>query len=65
VVGQWKAYIEPLPERVEQRQSTRGLPIYWASQRAESLYELLLHLNLNTSHLDEAREAYVRRLGLR
>jgi 3'-5' exonuclease len=33
--------------------------------RAESLYELLLRLNLNVSHLDEAREAYVRRLGLR
>ena len=34
-------------------------------KRAESLYELLLRLNLNVSHLDEAREAYVRRLGLR
>jgi hypothetical protein len=33
--------------------------------RAASLYELLLRLNLNVSHLDEAREAYVRRLGLR
>jgi hypothetical protein len=33
--------------------------------RAASLYELLLRLNLNGSHLDEAREAYVRRLGLR
>jgi 3'-5' exonuclease len=33
--------------------------------RAASLYELLLRLNLNMSHLDEAREAYVRRLGLR
>jgi 3'-5' exonuclease len=33
--------------------------------RAASLYELLLRLNLNLSHLDEAREAYVRRLGLR
>jgi hypothetical protein len=30
-----------------------------------SLYELLLRLNLNVSHLDEARETYVRRLGLR
>ena len=27
--------------------------------RAASLYELLLRLNLNVSHLDEAREAYV------
>src|SRR5215467_12648469 len=27
--------------------------------RAASLYELLLRLNLNISHLDEAREAYV------
>jgi 3'-5' exonuclease len=34
-------------------------------KRAESLYELLLRMNLNVSHLDEAREAYVRRLGLR
>jgi hypothetical protein len=33
--------------------------------RAASLYELLLRLNLNVSHLDAAREAYVRRLGLR
>ena len=33
--------------------------------RAASLYELLLRLNLNVPHLDEAREAYVRRLGLR
>jgi 3'-5' exonuclease len=33
--------------------------------RAASLYELLLRLNLNVSHLDEARETYVRRLGLR
>jgi predicted PolB exonuclease-like 3'-5' exonuclease len=33
--------------------------------RAASLYELLLRLNLDVSHLDEAREAYVRRLGLR
>jgi 3'-5' exonuclease len=33
--------------------------------RAASLYELLLRLNLNVSHLDKAREAYVRRLGLR
>jgi hypothetical protein len=33
--------------------------------RAASLYELLLRLNLNASHLDEAREVYVRRLGLR
>ena len=32
-------------------------------KRAESLYELLLRLNLNMSHLDEAREAYVRRLA--
>jgi len=35
------------------------------NKRAASLYELLLRLNLNMSHLDEAREAYVRRLGLR
>jgi hypothetical protein len=35
------------------------------NKRAESLFELLLRLNLNMSHLDEAREAYVRRLGLR
>jgi len=34
-------------------------------KRAASLYELLLRLNLDMSHLDEAREAYVRRLGLR
>jgi hypothetical protein len=34
-------------------------------KRAESLYELLVRLNLSMSHLDEAREAYVRRLGLR
>jgi hypothetical protein len=33
--------------------------------RGASLYELLLRLNLNGPHLDEAREAYVRRLGLR
>jgi hypothetical protein len=33
--------------------------------RAASLYELLLRLNLDMSHFDEAREAYVRRLGLR
>jgi 3'-5' exonuclease len=33
--------------------------------RAASLYELLLRLNLNVSHLDEAHETYVRRLGLR
>ena len=35
------------------------------NRRAASLYELLLRLNLDMSHLDEAREAYVRRLGLR
>ena len=35
------------------------------NKRAASLYELLLRLNLDMSHLDEAREAYVRRLGLR
>jgi predicted PolB exonuclease-like 3'-5' exonuclease len=35
------------------------------NKRAASLYELLLGLNLNMSHLDEAREAYVRRLDLR
>jgi len=34
-------------------------------KRAASLYELLLRLNLDMSHLDEAREAYVHRLGLR
>ena len=33
--------------------------------RAASLYELLMRLNLNVSHLNEAREAYVRRLGVR
>jgi Predicted 3'-5' exonuclease related to the exonuclease domain of PolB len=33
--------------------------------RAASLYELLLSLNLKMSHLDHAREGYVRSLGLR
>jgi hypothetical protein len=32
-------------------------------KRAESLYELLLRLNLCMSHLDDAHEAYVRRLA--
>ena len=34
-------------------------------KRAESLYDLLLRLNLSMSHLDDAHEAYARRLGLR
>jgi 3'-5' exonuclease len=34
-------------------------------KRAESLYELLLRLNLTMSHLDDAHETYARRLGLR
>jgi hypothetical protein len=34
-------------------------------KRAESLYELLRRLELSLSHLDDAHEAYVRRLGLR
>jgi hypothetical protein len=34
-------------------------------QRAESLYELLLRLNLSMSHLEDAHETYARRLGLR
>jgi hypothetical protein len=34
-------------------------------KRAESLYELLRRLQLSLSHLDDAHEAYVRRLGLR
>ena len=34
-------------------------------KRAESLYELLLRLNLSMSHLDDVHEAHVRRLGLR
>jgi 3'-5' exonuclease len=34
-------------------------------KRAESLYKLLLRLNLSMSHLDDVHEAYVRRLGLR
>jgi 3'-5' exonuclease len=34
-------------------------------KRAESLYELLLRLNLSMSHLDDAHETYARRLGLR
>jgi 3'-5' exonuclease len=33
--------------------------------RAASLYELLLRLNLNMSHLEDAHETYARRLGLR
>ena len=48
-IDTWLADLLDKPERV----------------RAASLYELLLRLNLNGSHLDEAREAYVRRLGLR
>jgi hypothetical protein len=31
----------------------------------ESLYELLLRLNLSKSHLDDAHATYVRRMGLR
>jgi len=34
-------------------------------KRAESLYELLLRLNLSVSHLEDLRETYARRLGLR
>jgi len=34
-------------------------------KRAESLYELLLRLNLSVSHLEDVRETYDRRLGLR
>ena len=34
-------------------------------KRVESLYELLLRLNLSVSHLEAAHETYVRRLGLR
>ena len=33
--------------------------------RAESLYQLLLRLNISVSHLDDAHETYARRLGLR
>jgi 3'-5' exonuclease len=33
--------------------------------RAESLYQLLLRLNLRVSHLDDVHETYARRLGLR
>jgi len=33
-------------------------------KRAESLYELLLRLNLSRSHLDDAHETYACRLGL-
>jgi len=33
-------------------------------KRAESLYELLLRLNLSVSHLEDVRETYARRLGL-
>jgi hypothetical protein len=36
-----------------------------SEKRAESLYELLLRLDLSLSHLDDAHEVYVRRLGLR
>jgi predicted PolB exonuclease-like 3'-5' exonuclease len=35
------------------------------NQRAESLYDLLVRLNLSMSHLEDAHESYVRRLGLR
>jgi len=35
------------------------------NQRAESLYDLLVRLNLNVSHLDDAHETYARRLGVR
>jgi hypothetical protein len=35
------------------------------NKRAESLYELLLRLNLSMSHLEDAHETYARRLGLR
>ena len=34
-------------------------------KRAASLYELLLRLNLEMSHLEDAHETYARRLGLR
>jgi hypothetical protein len=34
-------------------------------KRAESLYELLLRLNLSLSHLENTHETYARRLGLR
>jgi hypothetical protein len=34
-------------------------------KRAASLYELLLRLNLDMSHLEDAHETYARRLGLR
>ena len=34
-------------------------------KRAESLYELLLRLNLSVSHLEDVQETYARRLGLR
>jgi hypothetical protein len=33
-------------------------------KRAESLYELLLRLNLSRSQLDDAHETHARRLGL-
>ena len=33
-------------------------------KRAETLYELLLRLNLSLSHLEDVRETYARRLGL-
>jgi 3'-5' exonuclease len=35
------------------------------NQRAESLYNLLVRLNLSMSHLEDAHETYARRLGLR
>ena len=34
-------------------------------KRAETLYELLLRLNLSVSHLEDVHETYARRLGLR
>ena len=34
-------------------------------KRAETLYELLLRLNLSLSHLEDVHETYARRLGLR
>jgi hypothetical protein len=69
VLRKWKASIKPPPERAKETPSMDT----WVAElldkpkkkRAESLYDLLLRLNLSMSHLEDAHETYARRLGLR
>jgi hypothetical protein len=68
VLRKWKASIEHPPQRGESMSIDPWVAALLhkpEKKRAESLYELLLRLNLSMSHLEDAHETYARRLGLR